>query len=200
MRLPGRLAGTDSIRSGTLTATATSFQISAPCLAPVLRWSHWRRSFHQDLNGDGVIGFRRTVIESAGATSLTEIGNHFYLYDSTGAGPSMKIGGVDYVEVNLVLGRPIGAEQTASGYEVAWRLAGTTTYTVWNTDSNGNGLSNIGAVSGTSATLEVTGDEFPPGSQWRRRDRCRWDGVGRTPRWSDAHRQRRHHDPDRRTE
>ena len=38
---------------------------------------------------------------------------------------------------------PIGAEQTASGYEVAWKIAGADQYAVWNTDSNGNYISNI---------------------------------------------------------
>ena len=32
----------------------------------------------------------------------------------------------------------IGAEQTASGYQVALRMPGADQYTVWNTDSNGN--------------------------------------------------------------
>ena len=56
---------------------------------------------------------------------------------------------------------PIGAEQTASGYEVAWKMAGTDLYTVWNTDSNGNYVSDtIGAVSGTSAALESLETSF----------------------------------------
>ena len=46
---------------------------------------------------------------------------------------------------------PIGAVQTASGYDVAWEIPGANEYTVWTTDSNGNYISNlIGAVSGTS--------------------------------------------------
>ena len=36
-----------------------------------------------------------TVIESNGATSLTAVGSNFYLYDSTGAGPSLKYNGAD---------------------------------------------------------------------------------------------------------
>jgi hypothetical protein len=49
----------------------------------------------------------------------------------------------------------IGAEQTASGYEVAWKVAGVDQYTVWNLDSSGNYLSNsIAATSGASAALE----------------------------------------------
>ena len=44
-------------------------------------------TFHQDLNGDGVIGVPTTVIEAFGSTSLTEVGNNYYLYNG-GTGPS----------------------------------------------------------------------------------------------------------------
>ena len=33
---------------------------------------------------------------------------------------------------------PIGAEQTATGYEVAWKDPGADQYGAWSTDSNGN--------------------------------------------------------------
>jgi hypothetical protein len=50
---------------------------------------------------------------------------------------------------------PIGAVQTAGGYDVAWKVTGADEYTVWNTDSQGNYISNlIGAVSGNSYALE----------------------------------------------
>ena len=49
---------------------------------------------------------------------------------------------------------PIGAEQTANGYEVAWKVTGANEFTVWYTDKSGNYLSNVGVLSGTSATLE----------------------------------------------
>ena len=56
---------------------------------------------------------------------------------------------------------PIGAEQTATGYEVAWKVAGADQYTVWNTDSSGNYVSNIvGVVSGTSTALESLETSF----------------------------------------
>jgi hypothetical protein len=46
---------------------------------------------------------------------------------------------------------PIGAEKTATGYEVVWEIAGADKYTVWFTDSNGNYLSSaFDTVSGTS--------------------------------------------------
>ena len=119
-------------------------------------------SFHQDLNGDGTIGVgcrRRSMIESFGSTSLTGIANHFYLYNSAGSGPSLKYLGADYVVGSPWT--PIGAEQTASGYEVAWKYGSADTYTVWNTDSNGNFVSDtIGAVSGASSVLQSLEPSF----------------------------------------
>ena len=119
-------------------------------------------SFHQDLNGDGTIGPAgpppppaQTVIEGFGSTSLTEVGTHFYLYGSDGTGPSLKYQGADYVAGQFGQVAPIGAEQTASGYEVAWKVPGADQFSVWNTDNNGNYLSNtLTSVSGTSAALQ----------------------------------------------
>ena len=86
-------------------------------------------SFHQDLNGDGVIGVPGTVIEAIGSTSLVEVGNHFFLDNiSTGTGPSLKYGGTDYVAGQFGGWAPIGTEQTASGYEVAWKMPGADVY------------------------------------------------------------------------
>ena len=63
--------------------------------------------------------------------------------------------------VNLRAWAPIGAEQTATGYEVAWKVTGADQYTVWNTDSSGNYISNIvGVVSGTSSALESLEPSF----------------------------------------
>ena len=36
-------------------------------------------SFHQDLNGDGVIGVPSAVIEALGSTSLVQTGSNFFL-------------------------------------------------------------------------------------------------------------------------
>ena len=47
------------------------------------------------------------------------------------------------------VGAGFGVEQTATGYEIAWKLTGTNEYAVWNTDSNGNYISDaLGVVSG----------------------------------------------------
>jgi large repetitive protein len=50
----------------------------------------------------------------------------------------------------------IGAEQTASGYQVALKSTSGNQYTVWNTDSNGNVIGNAvgGIVSGSSSALQ----------------------------------------------
>jgi hypothetical protein len=101
-----------------------------------------------------------TVIESFGSTSLTEIGTHFYLY-SSGTGPSLKYSGADYVTGQFGLITPIGAEQTANGYEVAWKLPGADEYSIWVTDNNGNYLSNtLTRVSGASAALQSIETSF----------------------------------------
>ena len=82
--------------------------------------------FHQDLNGDGAIGVPGTLIEAIGSTSLVEVGTKFFLDSiSTGSGPSLKYGGADVVAGQFGSGwTPIGAEQTATGYEVAWKNRG----------------------------------------------------------------------------
>ncbi len=56
---------------------------------------------------------------------------------------------------------PIGAEATAGGYEVAFKLTGADLYTVWNTDANGNITTNaISSVSGSDASLQSIETSF----------------------------------------
>ena len=134
---------------GNLTGGAVSGTSSAlESLEPV---------FRQDLNRDGVIGLAtREVIQTDGSTSLTEVANQYYLYGSSGSGPALKYKGANVTAGEFGSWTPIGAVQTASGYDVAWKNTGTGQYTVWTTDSNGNYKGNlIGAVSGTSSALET---------------------------------------------
>ena len=129
-------------------------------------------TFDQDLNGDGTIGLTETVIQTNGSTSLTEVANEYFLYNGSGVGPALKYGGADVVAGEFSGWVPIGAVQTASGYEVAWEIPGANEYTVWNADSNGNYTSNvIGVVSGTSYALRVDPDHVRPRSERRRSDR-----------------------------
>ncbi|SHH49656.1 NF038122 family metalloprotease [Bradyrhizobium erythrophlei] len=122
-------------------------------------------TFHQDLNGDGVIGVPTTtlpvatdmVIEAFGSTSLVEAGNNFYLNEFT----DLKFSGAAVVAGQFGAWAPIGAEQTATGYEVAWKAVGADQYTVWNTDSDGNFTSYaVSAVSGSTTALETLETSF----------------------------------------
>jgi Tryptophan-rich Synechocystis species C-terminal domain len=108
-------------------------------------------SFHQDLNGDGTIGLPTTVIETFGSTSLTKVGNNFYFGAS---GAQLKYAGAAVAADQYGGWMPIAADATASGYEVAWKLAGSNLYTIWNTDSSGNTVSNTAVLAATSTSLE----------------------------------------------
>ena len=48
-------------------------------------------SFHQDLNGDGLIGLPTTVIEANGSTSLTEVGKSLFPLRQRRVGPLAEI-------------------------------------------------------------------------------------------------------------
>jgi serralysin len=103
----------------------------------------------------------QTTIEANGATSLAEFGGHYYLINAAGIGPQLKYAGAAVVVGQFGGWTPIGAEQTASGYEVALKITDVDEYTVWNTDSSGNYVSQAtGAVSGSSAALEALEPSF----------------------------------------
>jgi hypothetical protein len=121
-----------------------------------------RPAFIKDLNGDGTIGPITTVIEALGSTSLVQVGNNYFLDPvAGGTGPELKISGAPVVAGQSGGWTPIGAEQTATGYEIAWKLAGSNEYSVWATDSNGNYTSNlIGTASGTASVLEAIETSF----------------------------------------
>jgi len=93
-----------------------------------------------------------TVIEAFGSTKLVQVGSNFFFYPVGGSsGPALSYGGAPFVAGQFGGWTPIGVEQTASGYEVAWKVTGADQYTVWNTDSSGNYTSNaIGTVPGSS--------------------------------------------------
>ncbi|MGY3411037.1 hypothetical protein ACVWZV_007150 [Bradyrhizobium sp. GM5.1] len=126
-------------------------------------------SFHQDLNGDGQIGTTSAAtpptptpvkqIESAGGTSLVESGNKYYLNDGSGSGPSLKNHGADFVDGSDGTWAPIGAEKTATGYQVVWKEASTGQYTAWNTDNNGNYVSHVSSLTGSTSGGSVSGTD-----------------------------------------
>jgi serralysin len=118
-------------------------------------------SLHQDLNGDGTIGIAGLTIESSGSTSLIQSGGNFYMKPvGGGSGLALTYGGSPVVAGQFGGWTPIAAEQTASGYDVAWKTSGTDQFIIWHTDNNGNYQDHVGAVSGTSATLEQAESSF----------------------------------------
>jgi 20S proteasome alpha/beta subunit len=115
--------------------------------------------FRQDLNGDGVLGPVITTIAGSGATELTSVGTSYFLGGPTGV--ALKYGGAPVTAGQLGGWRPVAIAQAAGGFEVAWKVTGADQYTVWNTDGNGNFVSDtVGVVSGSSATLELLEPSF----------------------------------------
>jgi len=103
------------------------------------------------------------VIESFGATSLTQVGNNYFLYaNGTTTGPELKYQSAPVTTGQFGAGWTlIGGEQTSGGYEVAWKDGSTGQFTTWSTDSDGNYLANaIGVVSGTDPSLEALEPSF----------------------------------------
>ena len=69
-----------------------------------------------------------------GTTSLTEIGDEYFLYNG-GSGPPLSHFGTRVVAGEFGGWVPIGAVQTASGYDIAWEIPGANQYTAWTTDT-----------------------------------------------------------------
>src|SRR5262249_46889352 len=104
------------------------------------------------------------TIETFGATSLVESGSNYFLYPNGGSAIELSYGGAPVVagQFDQFGGHwvPIGAEKTASGYEVAWKVTGADKYTVWNTDNNGNYVSSaFNVASGTVGVAANASDD-----------------------------------------
>ena len=99
-------------------------------------------------------------IELFGSTSLVQGGSNYFLNPvAGGTGPELKYNGSPVAVGQFDPYVPVGAEQTASGYEVAFEDAGTNQFSIWSTDSNGNFLSYT-VYSGTSTALELLETSF----------------------------------------
>ena len=120
--------------------------------------------FNFDLNGDGTVGIPAaslTTIELSGTTSLLTDGTDFSLEPAGGSPIILSSAGSPVTAAQLSGWTPIAAQQTATGYEVALKLASTNQYLVWDTDSSGNYLSApVGPVSGESAALWAAETSF----------------------------------------
>ena len=102
------------------------------------------------------------TIATNGVTSLVQIGSQYELEAvSSGSGPFLKYQGSTVTAGEFPGWTPVGAEKTATGYEVAWSLLGANEYTVWNTDNNGayTGAA-TGVLSGASYALQKLESSF----------------------------------------
>ena len=118
-------------------------------------------TFRQDLSGDGTIGIPTVLIQTDGTTSLAQVGDNFFLYAvGTTTGPELKYSGNGVTTGEFGAWTPIGAVQTAIGYDVAWHDPANGVYTVWTTDSAGNYTSNVVPVlPGNNSALESIENE-----------------------------------------
>ena len=81
---------------------------------------------HAQSNSTPVIA---TIIEANGSTSLVEVGSNFFFYPvGTFSGPALSYNGTPFVVGQFGGWTPIGVEQTAGGYEVAWKVTGADQY------------------------------------------------------------------------
>src|SRR5262249_55805402 len=115
-------------------------------------------SFQQDLNGDGMIGPLKTLIESSGSTALVQLADTYVLGGAPG--PQIKFNGALVTTGQFGDWAPIAAEAIDGGYEVALK-SGAARYSVEQTDRDGNMLSNpTGVVSGSSSALQIFEPSF----------------------------------------
>ena len=186
---PGKMPAPANTRCGAPTATATIIVESSSARRggkQHRRWSRWRTPSTRTSMATARSVFRRSRIEAHGSTSLVQVGSNYYLESiSSGTGPELQYHGAAGDRRPVQLGwTPIGAEQTASGYDVAWKIAGANQYAVWSTDSNGNYHRQHHRLRGRKQRRAGnSGDDVPAGPQWRRRDRyirndCNWRHAG----------------------
>src|SRR3984893_3102584 len=142
------------------TRTAPSSQASSAWRRErVPRWKRSEPTFQQDLNRDGVIGLNlpQTVLESFGSTSLVQIESNYFLFAvGTSTGPELSYAGAPVTTGEFGAWTPIGAEATATGYDIAWKFGSADMYQVSSADKDGNFITSLfGVASATSPTLEA---------------------------------------------
>jgi serralysin len=95
------------------------------------------------------------ALESFGATSLTQVINHFFLRSSLGAGPMLSLQGVGVRIGEFDAWKPIAAEKVGTEYKVAWRNGNANQFRVWNAALDGSYVSSAtDIVTGSDNTLQ----------------------------------------------
>ena len=145
----------------TLDSTGNFLSQGAVTSGNSLAFESLEASFQQNLNHDLATGIVTTVIESNGSTSLAQVANTYSLSPGGGAPDlQLRFGGAAVTTGEFGAWTPIGAEQVAGGYQVAWQFGTADQYIVWNVDSTGNFLSQGAVLSGISLALETLETTF----------------------------------------
>jgi hypothetical protein len=136
---------------GANTQSGDSFLSSLPAIDSIS---------HPWLTGSTPTPTPTTTIESYGSTALVQSGSNYFMNPvAGGSGPELGYSGAAVTSGEFGAWTPLGAEATSGGYEVAWKYGSTDQYTVWNTDSSGNYVSNA-YMTGSSSTLESLETSF----------------------------------------
>ncbi len=168
--------------NGNETSNATGGAVSGSSAA----FENFETIFHQDLNGDGVIGPPTIVIDTNGAVSLVQVGGNYFLNPASGGtGPELKDEWLVCVCGRVWLYRPNRGRCHSHGLRCCLESPWADQYVVWTVDGNGNETSNAtgGSVSGSSAALENFRDHLPSRSErgwgyWSSHHRHRYQWCG----------------------
>ena len=85
------------------------------------------------------------------------VGNAYGLFNNSGSGPILQYAGAPATvgEAAFQGWTPIGAIETANGYDVAWKEPGVSNFQIETADTNGNPLSWGAVIAGNSNALEL---------------------------------------------
>lgn len=137
-----------SLQTGIVTSTASQLE----ALETV---------FNQDLNGDGTIGVKTTVLSTDFGTVFESVGNTYAIIPSGGSAVTVKYNGAAITTGQFGAYNPIGAVVFVNGYEVAFRSSVDGSVVLWQVDANGNFQSVAsGVLSNASTTLQADETTF----------------------------------------
>ena len=101
----------------------------------------------------------KAIISVDGSTSLTQVGNNYFLYNQSWVGPELSYYGKPVFAGEFGARLPIAAVKTPTGYDVAFKGPLTTgapvLYSVWSVDNSGAFVARlVSGVAGTDPALE----------------------------------------------
>ena len=151
MRSPGRTAPPINILNGSSTAAAITSRRAASCLEARGGCNRSNRPTRTStMTGRSVPSRRRSRRLDRPPWSRSRT----FFVNPASSGPQLLFGGTYAAAGEFGAWKPIGAEQTVGGYEVAWKNGAADQYLVWNTDGSGRYLSQSSVMTGASSALQ----------------------------------------------